>query len=397
MLKVDVEGREPEVIAGLDLTRVRPRVVVVEGVAPVIGMAAGDEAVRLLVAAGYTHCMFDGLNHYLTCEAGLVEALSVPANPVDGYVRAIVPHFEAALAAYEAQVAELLDANRRLDAVVTAQQATETERAHDTGLRVVEQETRAARKRATFVGHLSSAPPIDALTDMPSSTGIAVLRVADALREAAPADVVAGLYRAVLGRRPDPEGLRSWAETLADGADPLLLAEALAGSEEARALNAGQRRGVEREIAALRARRALAELGDVSSLPGGSFTEGQVEEEILVRAVYRVCLGRLPSDDELAAEVANLRGGVGRELFIRAFASRPGAWRGLFGTHRGGLRARAWYVLGRRDATRIVRDRVLAVEQQQVGALVALASESGAPIVAIARRDDDRDARAGAG
>ena len=54
-----------------------------------IGRAAGDEAVRLLLDAGYRHCMFDGLNHYLTVDDDLVDALSVPANPLDNYVPAL--------------------------------------------------------------------------------------------------------------------------------------------------------------------------------------------------------------------------------------------------------------------------------------------------------------------
>src|SRR5690606_19993269 len=84
VLKVDVEGAEPAVIRGLGT--LRPRVCVVEGVAPGIGRAAGDEAVAALVERGYRHCMFDGLNHYLTTDPALVDALSSPASPVDDYV-----------------------------------------------------------------------------------------------------------------------------------------------------------------------------------------------------------------------------------------------------------------------------------------------------------------------
>ena len=40
------------VVAGLDLAKVRPRVIVVEGVAPVVGRAAGDEAVKMLTDSG---------------------------------------------------------------------------------------------------------------------------------------------------------------------------------------------------------------------------------------------------------------------------------------------------------------------------------------------------------
>jgi FkbM family methyltransferase len=93
-LKIDAEGAEPAVVAGLDLSRHRPRVVVLESVAP--GMAAGysAEALDRLQQAGYTLAGFDGLNHYLTCEPDLVEALARPANPTDRYVKHTVRELE---------------------------------------------------------------------------------------------------------------------------------------------------------------------------------------------------------------------------------------------------------------------------------------------------------------
>lgn len=86
-LKIDAEGSEVEVLSGLDLSRHRPRVVVLEGVAPGLAEGYADEAVARLVDNGYLHVRWDGLNHYLTCEPELVPALSLPAGPVDRYVR----------------------------------------------------------------------------------------------------------------------------------------------------------------------------------------------------------------------------------------------------------------------------------------------------------------------
>ena len=106
VLKVDVEGAEPAVFAGLDLDAVRPRVIVVEGVAPKVGRQAGDEAVAMLVEAGYKHCMFDGLNHYLTSDPDLAYDLSVPANPLDDYVPHAIVRYEAAIADYESDRAD---------------------------------------------------------------------------------------------------------------------------------------------------------------------------------------------------------------------------------------------------------------------------------------------------
>jgi hypothetical protein len=86
-LKVDVEGSELAVLAGIDFDRHRPRVLVIEGVAPVVGTASADRAIPYLEAQGYAVAGFDGLNHYLTIDDSLVEPLSAPANPTDGFAR----------------------------------------------------------------------------------------------------------------------------------------------------------------------------------------------------------------------------------------------------------------------------------------------------------------------
>ncbi|WP_448629954.1 FkbM family methyltransferase [Cellulomonas soli] len=86
VLKIDVEGNEAAVVRGLLGGQLRPTVCVVEGVAPGVGRTAGDEAVAMLVEAGYEHCLFDGLNHYLTLDEALVPALSIPASPIDEYM-----------------------------------------------------------------------------------------------------------------------------------------------------------------------------------------------------------------------------------------------------------------------------------------------------------------------
>src|SRR5665647_1639724 len=95
VLKIDVEGAEPAVVRGLLGGPVRPRVCVVEGVAPGVGRTFGDEAVALLVDDGYVHCLFDGLNHYLTTDPSLQEALSTPANPLDGFATDLVNRLHA--------------------------------------------------------------------------------------------------------------------------------------------------------------------------------------------------------------------------------------------------------------------------------------------------------------
>jgi hypothetical protein len=56
-LKIDVEGMEPEVLRGLDLTRIRPSVIIAEAM-----RSADCEAI--LFAADYRLEFFDGLNVY---------------------------------------------------------------------------------------------------------------------------------------------------------------------------------------------------------------------------------------------------------------------------------------------------------------------------------------------
>jgi FkbM family methyltransferase len=69
-LKIDVEGAEADVLAGVDWKNVRPRVVVVEAVAPGSMAETWQGWEPLLLAQGYTFAFFDGLNRfYVASEA----------------------------------------------------------------------------------------------------------------------------------------------------------------------------------------------------------------------------------------------------------------------------------------------------------------------------------------
>lgn len=80
-LKIDVEGAEPDVLAGLDLKRHRPRVVLVEAVNPNnpdADVAAWEPG---LLAAGYAFAFFDNLNrYYVASEHGALKS-RFPAVP----------------------------------------------------------------------------------------------------------------------------------------------------------------------------------------------------------------------------------------------------------------------------------------------------------------------------
>ena len=88
-LLVDVEGAEQAVLGSLDLTRVRPWVLVVEATAPSTDSPTHDAWEDLVLAAGYRFCLFDGLSRFYVAEehADLAPRLSYPASPAD---RAII-------------------------------------------------------------------------------------------------------------------------------------------------------------------------------------------------------------------------------------------------------------------------------------------------------------------
>jgi FkbM family methyltransferase len=84
-LKVDVEGAEKEVLFGGDWQRFRPKVVVVEALAPYSLAPAWDAFDPFLVGHGYRYVWFDSLNrYYVAQEAG-----------------ALARYFEAAPAAFD--------------------------------------------------------------------------------------------------------------------------------------------------------------------------------------------------------------------------------------------------------------------------------------------------------
>lgn len=81
-LKIDVEGAEQDVIDGGDWTRHRPRVVVVEATEPGSPKPAHEGWEPVLLDAGYTCALFDGLNRFYA-QSGDEEALSTLAAPAN--------------------------------------------------------------------------------------------------------------------------------------------------------------------------------------------------------------------------------------------------------------------------------------------------------------------------
>ena len=67
-LKVDVEGAEADVLLNGDWGRFRPRVIVVEALAPYTLMPAWESWEPFLTGHGYRHIWFDSLNRYYLAE-----------------------------------------------------------------------------------------------------------------------------------------------------------------------------------------------------------------------------------------------------------------------------------------------------------------------------------------
>jgi len=387
VLKVDVEGTEPAVIRGLLDGPLRPLVCVVEGVAPRVGRSAGDEAVSLLVGAGYLHCLFDGLNHFLTTEASLQPALSVPANPLDDYTTAARaadhadlqrerPHLIASIAALSAENLGL----RRMtaDSLVRAKRSVVTEKrsARDAGRQngdrrsygsprpALDPSTRAQRRRVTFQRLIRAEPDRHNGVPPPELLSLAVTNP--------PAlDAISLLNESVLGRNPDEGGLIAWAGRLNRGESLVALAHELAQSSEAMARPPEDRARVLSEIAAWESVIALSELGVSAGYLGDPYSPGRVRQAIFVAALFEVAFHRRPEPKEMRVETDKLIAGGGREWLLRAYADRPEVKARFLGEPAPGLRdqVRRWRK-GRRYLEAF-RQLVAAAEARHVSELLA--------------------------
>jgi FkbM family methyltransferase len=118
LLSIDVEGMEKDVLAGLDLHRYRPWIVVIEATRPGTPEPGHESWEPLLLAAGYTMVYRDGLNRfYLAAErAGLRERFELPPNVFDQFVLAREEQLRERCEALEASVRQLAEKLAALNA-----------------------------------------------------------------------------------------------------------------------------------------------------------------------------------------------------------------------------------------------------------------------------------------
>lgn len=86
-LSIDTEGAELSVLRGLDFTRHRPWILVIEATAPNSTRQVHSAWEPLVLAAGYQFCLFDGLSRFYVSDehAELAPLLSYPACVFDNF------------------------------------------------------------------------------------------------------------------------------------------------------------------------------------------------------------------------------------------------------------------------------------------------------------------------
>lgn len=124
-LKIDVEGAEDDVLAGLDLARHRPEVIVIESNLPDSMEQSYAHWEPRVVGSGYRFALYDGLNRWYAAEEHPehLDRLAAPLNTADDVIRsrhlALVHAAEADAAALRAEcrrlAEELVGARAELD------------------------------------------------------------------------------------------------------------------------------------------------------------------------------------------------------------------------------------------------------------------------------------------
>ena len=118
VVKIDVEGGELDVLRGFDLAVHRPWVLVVEATEPNSPMLSAHRWEHLVLRAGYTCVLFDGLNRFYVRDdlPEVATLLASPANVFDDWVRHTEIELRRSLAEATAYAATLVQRAERAEA-----------------------------------------------------------------------------------------------------------------------------------------------------------------------------------------------------------------------------------------------------------------------------------------
>lgn len=306
LLLIDGSGTEAGVVRGLLAGEVRPSVCLVRGVGPGLDRRAGAEAVALLVEAGYHHCMFDGLNHFLTTDEKLGASLSVPANPFDGFVTDVVDRLsrerESLTASLAALARENLALRRGAEMNVGLIPQVRPPRSVDPST-LNESATRAKRRRATMERILAGSRE-EPLAIPPRVEVPWIVQLHSGAPT--PKDVVDLLYHGVLGRAPDPGGLTAWTARVENGDSLFDLASEMAASDEACARPAVEQAMLQADLRTWERLLVADALGLGAWHALGGKRAANASQRIFVDALFEVAMQRSPRPRERAREVDKL-------------------------------------------------------------------------------------------
>jgi FkbM family methyltransferase len=148
--KIDVEGAEEKVLRSVDLARWRPWVLVVEATEPNATARTHASWEPILLAAGYTFTLFDGLSRFYVSpeHPELTAALSYPAGPLDAFENAREVELSLAAAALQQELQDARDeATRWHEQADRARSETDELHLQVAGVREKLNRARAQRKQ----------------------------------------------------------------------------------------------------------------------------------------------------------------------------------------------------------------------------------------------------------
>lgn len=124
-LKIDAEGTEHDVLLGMDFSRFRPWVVVVEATEPLSQTATAEKWEDLLLGANYRPAYFDGLNEFYVAaeKSELGTKLALPPNVFDNFELAATVRERAGREELQGLYHAAVESNQRLEGEIARRDA----------------------------------------------------------------------------------------------------------------------------------------------------------------------------------------------------------------------------------------------------------------------------------